>query len=273
MAVITWRVIRLERKPSAARTVVRSRVTRRAEEQAPAASTPTWPPVKRDDKNARWSDVDIVRTAAPALNVVGPGETGAPPETSVQAEVEASEAPAPGESGNSSGSGAGRFVLAVGSGALILTAVIGWAIVYSGSAAATLSPAAARVATPLELVALESARDGDRVTIHGMVRNPAAGSRVQHLEAVVFLFDRRGMYVGTTHAFIAQDVLAPGTESLFEIPLASGRQVSLYRVSFRMSTAPVPHIDRRPAAGKTITPGVIIATSGCNNHSGSDCFS
>ena len=139
--------------------------------------------------------------------------------------------------------------MAVGVGALGVTAGIGWAVAFGGAPAAadTISPAAARVSSPLELVSLDSVRTGDRLTIRGSVRNPATGSRMEQLETVIFLFDRRGVYVGTTHAAVLQGVLPPGAESRFEVPLATGLQIGRYRVSFRAAAAPVPHVDRRPA--------------------------
>jgi hypothetical protein len=45
---------------------------------------------------------------------------------------------------------------------------------------------------------------------------------------------------------VTPGVLAPGSAMSFEVPLAGDMPVSRYRVSFRASTMPVPHVDRRP---------------------------
>ncbi|MCX6537616.1 MAG: hypothetical protein NT151_01580 [Acidobacteria bacterium] len=248
MAVITWRVIRLDRRQTAAL------VARQPEEPTDSRNPPAWPPVRGDLRNRYqgiprqalanseadaaeplWADLVIERTTAPAQAVA-------------MVRREAAETPALFTPPVSASDGNRRFAIAIGVGALVVTSAIGSALVFSGRPAglAFVSPAAAKVASPLELVSLDSARDGDRVTIRGLVRNPAAGTRVEHLQAVIFLFDRRGMYLGTSHAAVVQGVLPPGSESSFEVPLAAGLRVSRYRVSFRVATAPVPHIDRRP---------------------------
>ena len=254
MVVITWRLIRLDRHRTSDRTAVRPRVTRQPEELTDTSPAPAWPPVRRDGRmthqvvprqsvaipgagasDPQWTDFPIRRTTSPV------------PDAAV-ATRQTQEAPALVALPVSSAGDNRRFALTIGVGALVIISVIGLVLVIGArpAASADLSPAAARVATPLELVSLTSARDGDRVTIRGTVRNPAAGTRVEHLQAVLFLFDRRGVYVGTTHAVVVQGVLAPGSESPFEIPLGAGLQVSRYRVSFRVATAPVPHIDCRP---------------------------
>jgi hypothetical protein len=254
MAVITWRAIRLDRQRTVARTDSKSGMTRQAEEPSDVPEPGTWPPVRREVQNPHraiprqaaagpetdiaeplWTDLVIERTAAPA-----------PVVAAVRGETAGSSAlftPAvPASAGNR------RFAITIGIGALVVTSAIGAALVVGERPArsADLSPAAAKVALPLELVSLDSARDGDRVTVRGLVRNPAAGTRVDHLQAVLFLFDRRGAFLGTTHAMVLQATLPPGSESSFEVPLAAGLQISRYRVSFRADTAPVPHIDRRP---------------------------
>ena len=152
-----------------------------------------------------------------------------------------------------------RLIAAVALGTAVVIAALGILTEFSPPPAdqPELSPAAARVKSPLELVVLDHARDGQRLSIHGLVRNPALGSRVEGLVAVVFLFDRRGEYVATTQAPVAQRVLEPGAESAFDIPVGSGLNVSRYRLTFRIATAPVPHVDRRttppeapPASGR-----------------------
>lgn len=143
-----------------------------------------------------------------------------------------------------------RLVTAVGLGAALVTIAIGAVVALNPRPAESLpaSPASAQVRTPLELVSLDHARAGNRLAIRGLVRNPATGDAVKDLVAVVFLFDSRGGYLGTTDAPVVDAVLAPGTDSPFEVPVPAGLQVGRYRLTFRVAAAPVPHVDRRRAA-------------------------
>ncbi|MEI6670115.1 MAG: FxLYD domain-containing protein [Acidobacteriota bacterium] len=144
--------------------------------------------------------------------------------------------------------GTRRLAVASGSVALVVMVAVGSAVVMGGQQrpVAPESKQAAGAGSSLELMSLDSARDGDRVTIRGLVKNPLTGHRVDGLQAVAFLFDRRGQYIGATSAVVAQGALAPGAESPFEVPLAAGGlQVGRYRLSFRVADTPVPHVDRR----------------------------
>lgn len=249
MAVMTWRVIRQQRDRTATpappepaghalwpavrvardRAALRDRVLAGPRVEARDAAEPAWAriPLRRTVELQAHPPV----AAKPAVT-----------ELEVPAAV-----PAPDEA---AGARRGFSLVTAGAvcGALILFALGAvWAVANSRSLSAGLSPAAAQVASPLELVALDYARDGAQASIRGLVRNPASGSRMQQLEAVIVLFDRRGAYVGTTHAPVADGQLAPGSERSFEVPLAAGLDVSQYRVSFRVAAAPVPYVDRRSA--------------------------
>ena len=253
MAVITWRVTRISHRESASAADTGPKLAGRAVRSADAVGDPPWPPTRQRPRDAvrdlsrravasaaedqaetpGWTDVVIERVSIQ--------------EASTTEAFEATAAPAGVASSSATIGGSVKRALALGAGALIVTAAIGSMLIVGGkrSDSASMSPAAAHVLSPLELVSLDSERHGDHLTIRGLVRNPTSGSRVEHLQAVVFLFDRRGMYLGTTHAAIVHEVLSPGAESSFEVPLAVGLQVSQYRVSFRVSTSPVPHVDRR----------------------------
>jgi hypothetical protein len=100
-------------------------------------------------------------------------------------------------------------------------------------------------ATPLELVALGHDRDGDRLTVRGVVRNPAAGAPIDRLVAVVFVFSADGGFVTSGRAAVEAADLRPGGESPFVVTMAGAGDISRYRVSFRTDERVVPHIDRR----------------------------
>lgn len=126
-------------------------------------------------------------------------------------------------------------------------------IAGAGPAAQTAAPVAG---APLELVALTSNRDADRLVVRGSIRNPSAGAGLTHLTAVVLLFDRNGASVATGRADVDAATLAPGMEAPFTVALPASGGVSRYRISFR-TTEPidriVPHVDRRPRALAQVT--------------------
>jgi hypothetical protein len=98
---------------------------------------------------------------------------------------------------------------------------------------------------PLELVALGHDRDGDRLTVRGIVRNPPSGTEVDKLTAVVFMFDRDGNFLGSGRATVESPALGPGGESTFVVTVPGASAVGRYRVSFRTDDRVVPHVDRR----------------------------
>ena len=151
-----------------------------------------------------------------------------------------------------------RFIVAAAFGSAVLVlafaAVIALNPVRAGGTA--VGPAAARVAVPIELVSLDHVRAGRGLSIHGRLRNPAAGASIRDLIAVVFLFNGNGEQVGTTQAAVMATVLAPGGETLFQVPVVDGQRVARYRVTFRIANTPVPHVDRRMAP-QSATPGPI----------------
>ena len=160
-----------------------------------------------------------------------------------------------------------RLATVVGIGVLVLGSVAAIAVVLgSGSSAATAhvaSPAnvenpanpansanRANHATsenlvPLELLALGHQRDGDRLTVRGVLRNPSAGRAIDRVTAVVFLYNRDGGFLATGRAAIESTALLPGGESAFIVVVPGASDVGRYRVSFRTEDRVVPHVDRR----------------------------
>ena len=106
------------------------------------------------------------------------------------------------------------------------------------------------VSMPIELIALGHERDGSGLIVRGVVRNPAAGVRVDHVAAVVFLFDRNGDFITSARAPIDQAALAPGSESPFRISVPDAANVSRYRVSFRTDDRVIPHVDHRNSSAR-----------------------
>jgi len=115
----------------------------------------------------------------------------------------------------------------------------------AGAARDNRSVAAPAQPAPLELVALGHQRDGERLTVRGVVRNPASGAAFTGLTAVVFVFDADGGFVTSGRGAIDERVLNPSGESTFVVTVPDAAAVSRYRVSFRSGDRIVPHVDKR----------------------------
>ena len=98
---------------------------------------------------------------------------------------------------------------------------------------------------PIELVALGHEREGDRLTVRGIVRNPSSGAALDHVTAVVLLFREDGGFLGSGRATVESQALGPGGETAFAVTVPGASNVGRYRVSFRCEDRVVPHIDRR----------------------------
>jgi len=149
--------------------------------------------------------------------------------------------------------------MVVGAVAVLLVAAFVWSSGSRSSAASSPQSSAAAnrgavaapanrnepnaVSVPLELTALTHERDANRLTVRGLVRNPASGGAVRGITAVVFLFDRSGDFVTSGRAPI--DALPPGAESSFAVTIPDVKDVGRYRVSFRTDDRILPHVDRR----------------------------
>jgi hypothetical protein len=153
-----------------------------------------------------------------------------------------------------------RSVIVVGVGLLVFATAAALIVVLGSSGrtaspartalsspgARTSSPGAVNVAAvPLELVALGHDRDGDKLTVRGVVRNPPNGARVDGVTAVVFMFDRDGGFLGSGRGAIDARTLAPGGDSTFQLDVTGAGNVARYRVSFRTETGIVAHVDKR----------------------------
>jgi len=140
-----------------------------------------------------------------------------------------------------------RLAVVVAIGVFVFGAAVSLAIVLSaGSRGLANPPATDAVGTPpLELVVLGHERDGDRLTVRGVVRNPATGARLDDLSAVLILLTREGGVRASARAAVRPAPLGPGGESTFVVTVAGATDVGRFRVSFRTDDHVVPHIDKR----------------------------
>jgi hypothetical protein len=141
-------------------------------------------------------------------------------------------------------------VLAIGTFAVATSLAL---IIATGRGAPRLADAAALPsapgpssgAAPLELVSLSHEWTDDQITIHGLVRNPPDGEKVDQLTAVVYLFDQDGSILETGTAPVGVRSLASGSESAFVVKAGHAAAIRRYRVSFKIGDRVVPHLDRR----------------------------
>ena len=97
-------------------------------------------------------------------------------------------------------------------------------------------------------MSLTHARQNDKLAVSGLVRNPTSAKPIEHLSAVVFLFDRMGTFVMSSRANVDYLKLGAGDESPFVVSLDAPATVTRYRVSFRTDEGLIPHVDRRSAS-------------------------
>ena len=142
----------------------------------------------------------------------------------------------------------GVFKLAVagvaGVALIVMLATLGTNLSRRGPS--TPATAAATRDGSLELLSMRHAREGETLTVTGLVRN-GGSSPASRLIAVVFTFDRSGNFVASGRAPLEFVSLPPGDESPFRVSIPNVGDVGRYRVSFRTETGVVRHVDRRQA--------------------------
>lgn len=256
MSMSAWRLTREEKRRSAARVAALSIAASAPElpqssggqgvavenaigfqAEKPRMRAPWAPAPVAADAPAR----SIVVTPPPVpvpelpLNTASPSRTFSHASGFLGAEVEPT----------SQASGGRQRSLAVAAAVLFVGLLGG--LVYMMSSPRGTSAVAVGPNSPLELVSLRHDRKNEKLAVSGLVRNPAAGQPVEHLSAVVFLFDKQGAFVTSAKADVDFLKLGAGDESPFVVSLDAPATVSRYRVSFRTSDGVVPHVDRRGA--------------------------
>jgi hypothetical protein len=226
MGVVAWRATHAERERSAARV------------DALARDIHGVPEAPVQPRTAIIADEWPLRPAAASAEGAGPADMFA-----VAAQ------------GTRSGSRWG-LALAVGAFAVASAAALivvlggegpGTRVALASERGGTLSRPAETREVPLELTTLSHERDGNQLTVRGVVRNPAAGTEMDHLSAVVVLFDGDGHVVTTGRSALGSSALIPGGESPFAVTIANAADTARYRVSFRSGERVVSHIDKRAA--------------------------
>ena len=140
----------------------------------------------------------------------------------------------------------GRLAIKVAAGAVMLLLISAGVLISSRSSGSGSAVTAQKGPAPLELMSMRSQRQGTTLMVSGLIKNPAAGTPVNGITAVVFAFDRSGAFVASGRAPLEDNTLAPGDESPFVVNVSNVSDVARYRVTFRSGDSVVRHVDRRP---------------------------
>lgn len=225
-SVAAWRIAREDRRRSAARAAALAVATGLGR----AAGA-------REAPRSGWAHGSAGRVPGPP-----PAPRALEPESS-----RSDEAPGRLFSGIGAAVGSAGRQRALAAAAVALFAVVSLAVAWVTAAPRGTTPRAMGPNHPLELISLRHDRQGSRLEVSGLVRNPVSGRPVERLTAVVFLFDPAGAFVASARAPVDFTRLAAGDESPFVVALDAPDRVARYRVSFRTDEGIVPHIDRRGA--------------------------
>lgn len=148
-----------------------------------------------------------------------------------------------------------RLAVMTGLG-LVIASVVLFALAASGTKTsargAGASPAAAATAASaggLELLSLRDSRQGDTLTITGLVHNPRSGAPLSRVTVTAYTFDDRGSFLASGRALLDVTAFAPGDDSPFVVPVPVTGAVARYRIGFRSEDGRViAHVDRRQQA-------------------------
>jgi len=252
MSVAAWRLRRDDKKRSAARVAALSVAAGSPEPLADFAREQESAPVPKPSPKAPWAAPRIV--PAPIAQAATASVPVAELPLNQPARIEPARHSEPLVAHASGFLGAtelehdnGGRQKSLAFAAVILFVVLSGGLVWMMSGPRGTTPVAVGPNAPLELVSLTHARQNSKLAVSGLVRNPASGKPIEHLSAVVFLFDRVGTFVTSSRANVDFLKLGAGDESPFVVSLDAPPTVARYRVSFRTDDGIVPHIDRRGA--------------------------
>jgi hypothetical protein len=245
-AGVAWRVVRADRRRTAARVAALAAAAGVRPASGGAATQ-----LRPVDTSVEPRDISAVQEFLPAAT------TGASPRITEPLSSPPSDADTVLVTGGAifarpavdSGSSGRQLRLLTAAAVVGLLAVGGAGAMFVSGRAPTASRQAPR--SPLELVALMHSRTDGVLSVSGVVRNPAGGTPVDHVDAQVRVFDAAGIMIATRSARLELPRLAPGQDAPFAVALGEATTAARYRVSFAADGNMLPHVDRRtnlPAA-------------------------
>ena len=240
MGVVTWRLIREERRRSDARVATlmadlersRGRNVGPVDRNVPRARSVSYPvhtaaPVPpRDPTGSATPTAGHVRPAGASVALPVPMPSAS---TGLFATLTGSP------------TSPGTFLASVAAAVVVVVAAVSLAMLSGGAPADT----GAGAPEPVELLSLAHAKEGEYLAITGSLRNPSDGIERGQLSVLATVFDLDGTVVGTGQTPLPVAVLPPGNETPFSISLPDADRINRYRISFMQGQTSVPHVDRR----------------------------
>ena len=139
-----------------------------------------------------------------------------------------------------------RFAVIGGIALVVTLAGFGWTQMSGTTAAPPAAAAAPDASAALELLSLRHTREGNTLTVTGLVQNPKTGASLSNVQATLFVFGPGGTFITSGRVPLDYTSLTPGDESPFVIRVPVTGDVSRYRVGFRgQDDRVVAHVDRR----------------------------
>ena len=237
MGVVTWRLIREERRRSDARVATLMAELDRPHGRSVGPHERNVPPTRNTPPPVRAAE------PSPPRGRTGPATPTAPPVRATATAVAPLVPQSPtGLFATTTGSATSLrpFLATVAASAVVLAAVS-----FAMLSGDTAADPGAGTPQPVELLSLTHAREGEYLAITGSIRNPSGGIERGQLSVTATVFDQDGTVVGTRQTPLPMAVLPPGTEAPFSISLPDADRINRYRISFMQGQTSVPHVDRR----------------------------
>ena len=228
MGIVTWRLIREERRRADARVAMLMADLAADGDNARTVASPVRT-AEPAPPRPRVAPVTPVARPARSAGTVAPPVPGAPSPTALFAPITGSPT-------------ALRPFLATVAAAVVVLAAVSFTMLSQRSRG---PDPGAGPPEPVDLLSLAHAKEGDYLAITGSIRNPSDGIERGQLSVTAIVFDRNGTVVGTGQTPLPVAVLPPGSETPFTISLPEADRINRYRISFRQGQTSVLHIDRR----------------------------
>jgi len=225
MGIVTWRLVREERRRSAARlSALAAELTRQdTSKRPPVPTAPSTTPIPTVDTRLQPS--------------TSRGGTGEPVAAFSLSSIDLFQTRSEGTEDWK------RRLAGFGVAGVVFVTIVSVAVLTFPDGRQT-SQALEEHQVPVELLALTHEHQDGILAISGTVRNPGNGQAERYLTVMALALDGEGIVVATGRAPLEREILAAGAESSFAVSLPV-QDATRYRISFLFEDTTVPHLDRR----------------------------
>lgn len=250
MAIVTWRLVREERRRSIARiAALAAELERTRSASVPDRAAHAEPVAVRTPATLTPPRMATPVVPAPVIDLpIRPAATQRAEGTLYRTSSELFAAPDADERWPrlAGAIGMAGFVVAAVVMTMILAFPQGEVVGDPLAGAEALAKARPNQLTALELVALGHEQTGAMLSISGSIRRPGSGRELQNLFVMAMGFDRGGSMIASGRSPV--DRTNPGSDELgFSVKIPA-QGVTRYRISFLDGASTVAHIDRRGGA-------------------------